>query len=379
MIMADEDFGLRDDGASWHWYLLWGSLLFGTLAALGSGAPYAQILLKSQVVDKFKPMFGGHDKELAPFEEEIMSLKDQFKPEMLEKGYQWCQDRGLVAQACSNCNTKLELSTKIKDNTCVGYCPNCQSTCDPLAGTWFEECELDPWASIAILFYWAVGYTYPQAASRIQVSPSIARAAYAKCVKFSEKALALCKDELYLDVPTKHYETHQHQACPQFKIGGKGKKVEVAVVGKNQLVKDNFAIIGAEVGSWRCFVLPSSIINKTLVDFAMHQRVREGSIVYHPLSLYHGGDRTQYLPQTFMPQGTAVASTEDRKVSVEHVDKVRDEMRANVPELLSAWDYYVFVVQYMYNKKFWFSPSESFRRILEHIAEVYNNSPEMTA
>jgi hypothetical protein len=157
-----------------------------------------------------------------------------------------------------------------------------------------------------------------------------------------------------------------------------GLKVEVGIVGKNQLVKDHFAIVGVEVGTWRCFLVPTPVVNAQVVDYVMHQRIREGSVVYHPLSLYHGGERPQYLPQVFLPENTAVASTAERKPDVEHVEKLRDEMRANVPELLSVWDYHVFVVQYMYNRKYWFSPTESFRRVLEHIAQIYQKKPEMS-
>jgi hypothetical protein len=164
---------------------------------------------------------------MAPFEREIMDLKDLFKPEEIEKGYQWCQDKGLMPKYCPDCNEVMELSCKIKDDTCLGYCSTCQSTCNALTGTWFEISGMDPWSAIALLFYWSVGYSYPQTASRLGMTAADARAAYAKCVRFSEESMALCKDELYVDAPPHHYLEHQHQTCPLFKIGGKGKKAQI--------------------------------------------------------------------------------------------------------------------------------------------------------
>jgi hypothetical protein len=56
---------LKDSPGSWHWYLLWGSLLMGTLAVTGGGASYAYLVMKSQFLDKLKPGLMNVEKEVS--------------------------------------------------------------------------------------------------------------------------------------------------------------------------------------------------------------------------------------------------------------------------------------------------------------------------
>ncbi|CAG0915213.1 unnamed protein product [Notodromas monacha] len=62
-LSGSEGMDLKDEPGHWHWYLLWGSLLVGTLTIAGSNVSYFYVLVKSQVVDKFKPVFKSDDGE----------------------------------------------------------------------------------------------------------------------------------------------------------------------------------------------------------------------------------------------------------------------------------------------------------------------------
>ncbi|CAG0912415.1 unnamed protein product [Notodromas monacha] len=183
--------------------------------------------------------------------------------------FRWCQANGLVADTCPECKLTLDVGDSTKAGQQI-RCMQCHKPVAALQGTWFHNIDIDPWKAICVMYHWAVGNSHRGAAHQLAMDEDTIKHWYRRCQEAAEFNLRLCTNattdeeqeetshgKRLRPLARNHYEDdHIACYCPKYRIGGKGRIVEVDVLERGHLLQEKCVLAGIERGGWRAFAIP---------------------------------------------------------------------------------------------------------------------------
>jgi hypothetical protein len=278
--------------------------------------------------------------------------------------FQWCQANGLVADVCPFCKKELDVGDSTKGGSQI-KCMSCKQPVPALQGTWFENIDIDPWKAICVMYHWGVGNSHRSAATQLALDEDTIRHWYKKCQEASEFNLKLCsnaksdeeEDIIHYKKPLgrDHYENdHVACYCPKYKIGGKGRIVEVDILERGDLLHEKYVLAAIERGGWRAFAVPVPDRGSKTVKALIKAKVFPGTIIRGSLD---GED--------------PIALSE-----IKHVRALLRDLSEKMKQPATEDMIPVYVAQWMWRRVNEATQGDVFTTMVDHVANAYPFNPD---